>query len=193
MKRVIEKPALVRLAGELFRQKGYSGTSIDDIAARCGVTKGSLYHHFAGKEEIALAALDQVRTYWREHIFMLILGRDRPDANDLARFNRAVEQFFSEHPHGCLLANLSLELGGAFEQFRQPILAFFGEWTACYRKVFGTCLPDDVAAARADDALAAVQGCVLMYRIHGSLAPLARLHARLVDACTGQAIAFTVS
>lgn len=37
---------------ELFSQKGYSGTSMSDIAAKLGITKAALYKHFSGKEEI---------------------------------------------------------------------------------------------------------------------------------------------
>jgi AcrR family transcriptional regulator len=179
MNKTIEKDELVRIAGELFRQKGYSATSIDDIARGCGVTKGSLYHHFAGKEALALAALEQVHAHYRAHIFSIVLDSAQPGADELARFNTAVETFFARHPYGCLLANLSLEIGGGFELFRSRIVAFFDDWTACYRKVFSGYLPAADAAARADDAIAIVQGCVLMYRIHGQLAPLRRQHARL--------------
>lgn len=180
MHKIIEKDDLVRIAGDLFRQQGYAGTSIDDIARRCGVTKGSLYHHFAGKEALALAALEQVRAHYREHIFSIVLDSARPGADELARFNAAVEDFFAQHPYGCLLANLSLESAGAFDVFRSQILGFFDDWTACYRTVFATRLPPADAEARAVDAIAIVQGCVLMMRIHGQLEPLRRQHARLL-------------
>lgn len=38
--------ALLRAAERLFGDRGYEATSLDDIAARAGVTKGALYHHF---------------------------------------------------------------------------------------------------------------------------------------------------
>lgn len=183
MNKVIEKTELVRIAGELFRQKGYSATSIDDIAKQCGLTKGSLYHHFAGKEELALAALEQVHEYYRKNIFSLILDRERPAATDLEQFNGAVETFFAEHPYGCLLANLSLEMGGAYKVFKNRIVSFFEEWTSCYRKAFAQCMPQAQAQACAQDAMAAVQGCVLMNRIWQDLKPLQRQHARLLRLC----------
>ena len=40
-----------------FGSKGYAQTSIDDIAAVARVTKGAVYHHFAGKEAMLAAAL----------------------------------------------------------------------------------------------------------------------------------------
>jgi AcrR family transcriptional regulator len=43
---------LVAAARELFAADGYAATSLEAIVSACGVTKGALYHHFAGKREI---------------------------------------------------------------------------------------------------------------------------------------------
>lgn len=40
------------VATRLFHERGYQGTSMDDVAANVGLTKGTLYHHFPGKAEI---------------------------------------------------------------------------------------------------------------------------------------------
>jgi AcrR family transcriptional regulator len=45
---------IVREAAELFAVRGYHGTSMQDIAERVGMLKGSLYAHVANKEEILL-------------------------------------------------------------------------------------------------------------------------------------------
>ena len=52
--------ALVRAARRLFARRGYVATSLDDICERAGVTKGALYHHFAGKEDLFCAAYDDL-------------------------------------------------------------------------------------------------------------------------------------
>jgi AcrR family transcriptional regulator len=39
-------------ARRLFAEKGYAATSLGDIVADAGLTKGAIYHHFAGKEEV---------------------------------------------------------------------------------------------------------------------------------------------
>ena len=46
----------------LIRAKGYSATSVDDLCAAAGVTKGAFFHHFATKEALAVAAAG----YWSE-------------------------------------------------------------------------------------------------------------------------------
>lgn len=46
---------ILDIARELFVTRGYHHTSTDDILARAGIAKGTLYHHFASKEEILRA------------------------------------------------------------------------------------------------------------------------------------------
>ena len=52
-------PARTRLldaALQVIRSKGYNATTVDEICAAAGVTKGSFFHHFKGKEELAVMA-----------------------------------------------------------------------------------------------------------------------------------------
>jgi AcrR family transcriptional regulator len=44
--------ALVDAARELFARDGYEAASLDAVAARAGVTKGAVYHHFEGKRQL---------------------------------------------------------------------------------------------------------------------------------------------
>jgi len=41
---------LVQAATRLFRQRGYDGTGLTEILTEAGVPKGSLYHHFPGRQ-----------------------------------------------------------------------------------------------------------------------------------------------
>lgn len=51
------KTRLLDAALKVVRTRGYNATRIDDICAEAGVTKGSFFHHFSGKEDLALAAV----------------------------------------------------------------------------------------------------------------------------------------
>ncbi|SCL22976.1 transcriptional regulator, TetR family [Micromonospora nigra] len=51
------KDEILEIAVGLFAAKGYHGVSMDDIGAAAGVTGPALYHHFAGKEAMLVAAL----------------------------------------------------------------------------------------------------------------------------------------
>ena len=50
---------ILNAALQVIRSKGYADTSIDDLCAAAGLTKGGFFHHFKGKEELALAAAKQ--------------------------------------------------------------------------------------------------------------------------------------
>ncbi|KLT64260.1 transcriptional regulator [Pedobacter sp. BMA] len=49
---------IVEKTASIFNTKGYAGTSLNDITAATGLTKGSIYGNFANKDEVALAAFD---------------------------------------------------------------------------------------------------------------------------------------
>lgn len=56
------KTRILDAALQVIRQKGYSATRIEDVCEAAGLTKGSFFHHFNSKEELAIAAAD----YWSE-------------------------------------------------------------------------------------------------------------------------------
>ena len=53
------KTKLLQAAIRVIRVKGYSATRVEDICEAAGLTKGSFFHHFDSKDELALAAADR--------------------------------------------------------------------------------------------------------------------------------------
>ncbi len=53
---------LLEAALQLIRAKGYAATTVEHVCEAAGVTKGSFFHHFKGKEDLALAAT----AHWNE-------------------------------------------------------------------------------------------------------------------------------
>lgn len=52
------KAKLLEAALRAIRTKGYAATSVDELCAAAGVTKGAFFHHFKSKEELGVAAAD---------------------------------------------------------------------------------------------------------------------------------------
>jgi TetR/AcrR family transcriptional repressor of nem operon len=50
------KTRLLDAALQVIRAKGYASTTVEDICQQAGVTKGSFFHHFKSKDDLALAA-----------------------------------------------------------------------------------------------------------------------------------------
>lgn len=95
----------------VFRTKGYTATTVDDLCAAAGVTKGSFFHHFDSKEEAALAAI----AHWNETTGELFAGApywkiDDPRARLLAYLNFRAALVRGALPEfTCLLGTLAQE------------------------------------------------------------------------------------
>lgn len=63
------KARIIAIATTLFQQKGYIGVGLNEILKACGISKGSLYHHFPnGKEELLIACLQALNEAITEDI-----------------------------------------------------------------------------------------------------------------------------
>jgi AcrR family transcriptional regulator len=69
---------LIETATGLFAAHGYDGTSIEAVLAGSGVSRGSLYHHFPGKEALFLAVMEEVGTRTAQPVLDAMLTA--PDA-----------------------------------------------------------------------------------------------------------------
>ncbi len=55
---------ILRAAGQLFTERGYHDMSLDDIASRVGIAKGTIYLHFARKDDLVIALIDHGTTWF---------------------------------------------------------------------------------------------------------------------------------
>jgi AcrR family transcriptional regulator len=62
------RSALVEAARDLFAERGYAAVSTEEIVRAAGVTRGALYHHFAGKRELFEAVYEDVERRLVEQI-----------------------------------------------------------------------------------------------------------------------------
>ena len=89
---------IVTASWELFYEKGYDDTTVDDIVERSGTSKGSFYHYFAGKDELYLLCVAQCFedfTACLEHAAEALCGSVRKKLGD---YFDARLRFFAENP-----------------------------------------------------------------------------------------------
>ena len=71
-------PRLAQSAFELFADSGFANVNLDQIAARSGVTKGSLYWHYKNKKELILAACQHYYRQWQQEVQQAIAPSSDP-------------------------------------------------------------------------------------------------------------------
>ncbi|MBF8258726.1 MAG: hypothetical protein HW377_1100 [Actinobacteria bacterium] len=92
---------IIEEALQIFSVKGYFNTSINDILAATGLTKGGLYGHFASKEELWGAAYERAVGIWKEIVFSGV----REIADPIERIGKVVVQILED-------ARITFRLGG---------------------------------------------------------------------------------
>src|SRR3972149_4151373 len=84
-------------AAQVFRQKGFHGASMTDIAEAVNLQKASLYHHVSSKQEILLALLERALGMLTEYIAK-INSQSLPADEKLRRMIQAYLQALAEYP-----------------------------------------------------------------------------------------------
>ncbi|MER6976777.1 TetR/AcrR family transcriptional regulator [Streptomyces carpinensis] len=106
-----ERPAygrdsLLEVAVAVFNERGYDGTGMEELARRLGLSKSSIYHHVAGKEELLSLAVTRAL----DSLFAVLDEGPAPDTSATARLRhvvrRSVEVLAAELPYVTLLLRL---------------------------------------------------------------------------------------
>jgi TetR/AcrR family transcriptional regulator, lmrAB and yxaGH operons repressor len=152
---------------ELFRQQGYEGTSLNDLAAASGLEKASLYYRFpGGKKDIALAAAAHVGRWFEVNIFAP-LHEPGPPADRIKTIARKLRAFYGDGAKDCVLDSLSLrggppELAAALSEASKAWLESF----AAVARESG--LSPRHAEDRARQALIQIEGSLVLSRVTGN-------------------------
>ena len=130
---------IMATAESIILNRGYSGTSIEEIINEAGITKGGFFYHFKGKNDLARKLI--LRYLGNDLAFFTDLSdRARSLTEDpLQRFllflkltAEAMHDLPGAHP-GCLVASFTYEA----EQFDDEVRALNAEGVLVWRKIFG--------------------------------------------------------
>lgn len=76
-------------AREVFAERGFAETTVDDVVQRAGVTRGALYHHFASKEDLFRAVYETVEKDLADRSTVAALQGRTP----MSRLQRGIDAF----------------------------------------------------------------------------------------------------
>ncbi len=124
---------LLDAATELMLSRGYNGTSVDDICASAGLTKGSFFHYFESKEDLGRAALKRFCDE-KAAMFMAAVGSQTDPWKRVLAYLDAIEAF-SKDPRaacGCLLAEMTAEMCDCSSSLRGDCCGAFESWIGAF-------------------------------------------------------------
>ncbi|SMC50583.1 transcriptional regulator, TetR family [Fulvimarina manganoxydans] len=162
-----ERSEVVPLLAEVFREHGVEGASLSLISKATGLGKGSLYNFFpGGKEEMLSAVLDDIDRWFETSVFSP-LERATPPKDAMQDMLRDVDAYFRSGGRICLVGVIGL--GAAREPFAKRIAQYFERWVGALSACLQTAgLSPTVALSRAEEAVAGIQGAIVLSKALGS-------------------------
>jgi len=170
---------------DLFHRGSFTGTSINQIVERAGITKGALFHHFRGKMELGYAVVDEVLRAWIVETWVTPLATSTDPARDIMKIVEGMGEELQEHPElvelGCPLNNLAQEMSSLDEGFRLKLLELYDAWEGALEKAIRAgidagAVRDDVdPKATAVTLVALLEGCIGMIKVQQSLDQMERV------------------
>lgn len=175
---------ILATAEKIILQKGYVGTSLEDILDKAAITKGGFFYHFGGKGELARALVERYLEEDQKMFSMLLERADSLSEDPLQRLliflNLLAEGLIGQaevHP-GCLAAAFTYEIQQFDDTMRERIAAGILAWRQMIAERLQIVLQKrkpklevDVTAL-ADMFTSLIEGGIILARIFNSNQPL---------------------
>jgi AcrR family transcriptional regulator len=129
---------IIMKSAELFNQKGYAATTMQDIMEATGLTKGGIYRSFSSKDDIAIEAFKYAGEVLWGHFSAAIDGCRTATEKILAMCD-----VYSDAVHnppmsgGCPLLNTAVESDHSFPVLRDHALTAYEQMSAFIRSILG--------------------------------------------------------
>ncbi len=176
----ITREKILEGATRIFNRQGFAATTVNDLLAATGTTKGNLYFHFPGKEEVGLEVLRRAKGGFIHFLDASLQGVS-PGACLDNFFRQALEKHReSGFVGGCLWGNTALETSDTAPEFVGVASEVFTEWigklqeTVAAAQAAGQVRRDLPAPCLAELVVATVEGAIMQSRMKKEEGPLAR-------------------
>lgn len=154
------KEKIIRAALGLFSTKGFMTTSISDVMAEAGASKGGLYNHFKSKDQLFYAALTEAQKIWREKNLHGLDALTDPVAKVTRLLDNYRHRYLSakDLPGGCIFVNLAVELNDQRPDLAAEVNQGFSGLKAMVKRLLDSAreeglIRDDVATSAVTDLL----------------------------------------
>ncbi|UTM02449.1 TetR family transcriptional regulator [Alcaligenes sp. NLF5-7] len=113
------RATLLATARTFFTERGYADTSMDELTAQAGLTRGALYHHFGDKKGLLAAVVDQIDAEMDERL--QAISNNAEDAWDgfVRRCHTYLEMALEPEMQRIVLCDAKAVLGGASPESHQ--------------------------------------------------------------------------
>ena len=175
------KQFILETAAPIFNQKGISGANIDDVLAATKLTKGCLYGHFEGKEDLALQVVDFMLNNNGEKMLLTISQGKTAKAKVFAFLDFYKDPLNTYLKGGCPVFNMAVESDDNFPAIKEKIAGIIRHG----QELFVSILNQGIAGGEFSDqldpaiyafkAVSAVEGAVVMCRAMNTAKPMAGL------------------
>ncbi len=168
------KMRIVAATAGLLDERGYHGTGINQILARAGAPRGSLYFHFpGGKDEVVVAAIAAAAFEVRARLETALHDAQAPGAavvGLIGLFRSLLVE--SDFRKGCPVSTVALELSGTDSPVSEACARAYREWRQLVADFLGKSLPSERADELAEVLFSLVEGALLVARTIRDFGPL---------------------
>lgn len=179
----VSKEKIIQEARELFREKGYVGASMQDLADKVGLRKASLYMRFPNKEALVpeVLSLTLQETFARPEIS----SSDWYTAYEAVV--RAIAGSLMDRKR-CVGFHLAYGVGDDTPVAKEAVRTFFQAHRDRMTDILEKAMPRDAASILATDALATLEGATLLLAVFDDPAAMERAIDTVLAAVRKEAI-----
>jgi TetR/AcrR family transcriptional regulator, lmrAB and yxaGH operons repressor len=157
---ISKQEVLARLMG-IFREQGYEGASLTDLSEATGLGRSSLYHYFpGGKDEMATSVLAYLDAVLEKELYAPLATKASPKKK-LDTMLAVLNDFYDGGAKACLLERLCASAGRPV--IGRPLRRSFEVWLTAFETLgVDAGISRTVARTRAEDALARIEGALVV-------------------------------
>ena len=182
--RLVDEDDLLDRLTDVFRTVGFDGASLNDLSVASGLQKSSLYHRFpGGKVQMATEVVERLGNEAVKRA-LAPLNAEGPMKTRIEQVGLALAAFYEAGTKSCLLDTMSI--GSVGRNSDVALAAAANRWIDAFACVAASSgVKPSVARARAQDAVAAIEGALVLGRVTNDRRPFARAIERLPTVLLG--------